>query len=93
MKIKLTSSKFLENRGKVVEVEHADDSGDVNLGEGAYEIYGYSWAFKGEYEEVSEAEVTAKYTLTIPVQHLIELYEILVGLPEEVLMAAKLTNN
>lgn len=92
MKVRLTNDKFNEHQGKVVTPNYIDDVGDANIS-GVTPGVDYDWAFEGEYAVVNEAELTAKYILTIPVQHLIGLHEILAGLPEEVLMSARITTN
>lgn len=74
----------------VLEAAFIDHAGDARLNDNDALKYGSRWVFDGNFIVLIEEPDEEGYVLTIPVQHLIGLYEILDTLPEEVLMSAKL---
>ena len=102
-------SKFGADNGSVVEVERIDVDGDAVLSGGYNEEYDSTYAFKGEYilvssdtplghpveeeESVTEEETKPQFTLTIPLDTLLDVAEVLDRLPESVVQSSTLVNN
>lgn len=108
MRVQLNARKFGADNGSVVEVELIDVDGDALLVNG-YMKYDSTYAFKGEYilvpddtplghpveeeESVTEEETKPQFTLTIPLDTLLDVAEVLDRLPESVVQSSTLVNN
>lgn len=109
MRVQLNARKFGADNGSVVEVDLIDVDGDAVLSDGYNEEYESSYAFKGEYilvssdtplghpveeeESVTEEETKPQFTLTIPLDTLLDVAEVLDRLPESVVQSSTLVNN
>lgn len=92
MKVRLKGSEFEQYNGTTIDVE-LDDSGDVILPEHIREASGRRYAFRDEFEAVSENVIPGGYTLELQAKDLIQLSEILDALPESMLDSATLKTN
>lgn len=91
-KIRITSKDYGSLFDKVVEVKEIDRDGDAHLFDNEED---FSYCFAGEFDEVSEDFPIDGYTLTIKLyaENVLDLYEILDSLPEDVLSSAVLDKN
>ena len=109
MRVQLNcASKFGADNGSVVEALEIDIDGDALLVNG-YAKYDSSYVFNGEYilvpddtplghpvekeESVTELETKPQFTLTIPLDTLLDVAEVLDRLPESVVQSSTLVNN
>ena len=77
--------------GTILEPMYIDDVGDARLNQDDDEIYGTSWVFKSSFELVYEeepAEQVAEYTVTIKLNDLLELHDLLQLLPRSLVESA-----
>lgn len=91
-KIRITDSSYGTLFNTVVEVKEIDSDGDAHLFENEEEL---TYCFAGEFEVVPEDTPPGGYTLTIKLhaENVLDLYEILDSLPEDVLSSAVLDKN
>lgn len=92
MKVRLKDSEFEQYNGTIIDAE-LDDSGDVILPGHIRGATGRLYAFSGEFEVVSENAYPGGYTVELQVKDMLELHDLLVTLPESVLVTATLKTN
>lgn len=93
VKIRLTGGDFPHHKGTEVFAQ-IDNEGDAYLGETMRIATGNLYAMKGQYEIVgAQSGSGTQYTLTIGLNNLKDLKDVLASIPADLLDSTKVVNN